>query len=111
MVRAGGSASRTINNSDTPDAGGGHHPAWKRPKDDAHGPRWIPDTHGFPVLIAAIPDTASVVLEQNSNLDPLGCPERDGSHQAPLGRKVRAPRRRMRPLEGRVTTERGNDAK
>ena len=50
MVLAGGSASRTINNSDTPDPGGSHHPAWKRPKDDAHGPRWTPDTHGFPVL-------------------------------------------------------------
>ena len=64
----------------------------------------------------AIPDCASVVVEHNSNLDPLWRPERDGSHQAPLGRKVRAPRRRMRPagISGparRVTTERGNDAK
>ena len=39
MVRAGGSASRTISDSDTPDPGGGHHLAWKRPKDDTHGPR------------------------------------------------------------------------
>ena len=42
-----------------------------------------------------MPDCASVVVEQNSILDPLGCPEWDGSHQAPLGRKIRAPRRRM----------------
>ena len=79
MVRAGGSASRTINNSDIPDPGGGHHPAWKRPKDDAHGPRWTPDKHGFPVLGSltpaeknrrdhAIPGCASVVVEQNSKL-------------------------------------------
>ena len=104
MVRAGGSASRTINNSDIPDPGGGHHPAWKRPRDDAHGPRWTPDTHGFPVLGSltpaeknlrdrAMPDCASIVVEQNSNLDPLGRPEQDGSHQAPLGRKIRVPRR------------------
>ena len=40
MVRAGGLASRTISDSNTPDpgGGGGHHPAWKRPKDDTHGP-------------------------------------------------------------------------
>ena len=60
MVWAGGSASRTINDSDTP--GPGH----------------------------AIPDRASVVVEQNSNLDPLWHSERDGSHRAPLGHNVRA---------------------
>ena len=48
MVRAGGSASRTISNSNTPDPGGGHRLAWKRPKDDSHGPRWTPDEQGFP---------------------------------------------------------------
>ena len=47
MVRAGGSASRTISEENTPDTGGGHQPAWKRPKDDTHGPRWTPDAHGF----------------------------------------------------------------
>ena len=30
MVRVGGSASRTISEDNTPDPGGGHHPAWKR---------------------------------------------------------------------------------
>ena len=38
MVRAGGSPSRTISEDNTPDPGGGHQPAWKRPKDDTHGP-------------------------------------------------------------------------
>ena len=104
MVRAGGSASRTISDSETPDLGGGNHPAWKQPKDDTHGPRWTPDAHGFPVLGSltpaekdrhdrAVPDRASAVVETNSNLDPLWCSEWDGSHQAPLGRIVRAPRR------------------
>ena len=109
MVRAGGSAFRTINDSDTPDPGGGHHPAWKRPKDDTHRPRWTPNAHGFPVALGSlnpaeknrrdrvIPDSASVVVEQNSNLDPLWRSERDGSHQAPLGRNVRAPPQGMRP--------------
>ena len=34
IIRKGESASRTINDSDAPDPGGGHHPAWKRPMDD-----------------------------------------------------------------------------
>ena len=55
MVRAGGSASLTISDSNTPDPGGGHRPAWKRPKDDTHGPRWTPDVHGFPVLGSLTP--------------------------------------------------------
>ena len=38
-----------------------------------------------------------IVLDKNS--DPLWHPEWDGSHQAPLGRCVKAPRRRMRPAE------------
>ena len=38
MVRAGGSASRTIDDSDAPDPGGGHHPAWRQPKDGTHRP-------------------------------------------------------------------------
>ena len=122
-----GSASRTINNSDTPDPGGGHHPAWNDRRMtlmDPDGPRthMVSQSWGVSLRLkknrrdCAIPDCASVVVEQNSNLDPLGRPERDGSHQAPLGRKVRAPRRRMRPagISGparRVTTERGNHAK
>ena len=34
----GGSASQTINDSDAPDPGGGHHPARKRLMDDTHRP-------------------------------------------------------------------------
>ena len=54
MVWAGGSASRSINDSDTPDPGGGHHPAWKRLKDDTHRPRWTPNAHGFKALGASL---------------------------------------------------------
>ena len=110
MVRVGGSASRTINDSDTPDPGGGHHPAWKRPKDDTHRPRWTPNEQSFPALGSltpaekdrrdrAIPDRDSIVLEQNSNLDQIWREERDGSHRAPLGRNVSAPRWGMRPAQ------------
>ena len=108
MVRAGGSASRTISDSSMPDPGGGHHPAWKRPKDDTHGLRWTPDAHGFQSLGSltptekdrrdrAVSDRAPAMVDTNSNLDPLWRPEWDGSHQAPLGRFVKAPRQRMRP--------------
>ena len=108
MVRAGGSASRTINDSDAPDPGGGHHPAWKRPMDDTHRPRWTLNTHGFPALGSltpagknrrnrAIPDSGSAVVAWNSTLDPILRSKRDGSHRAPLGCNVSAPRRGMRP--------------
>ena len=61
----------------------------------------------------AIPDRASVVVQQNANLDPLWRPERD---QTPLGCNVRALRRGMRPagISGtarRMAPVRGNDAK
>ena len=64
----------------------------------------------------AIPDRDSVVVEQNSNLDLIWRTERDGSHRAPLGRNVSAPRRGMR-LAGisgparSVAPARGNDVK
>ena len=51
MVRVGGSASRTIHDSDAPDPGGGHHPAWRQPKDGTHRPRWTPHGQGFPACI------------------------------------------------------------
>ena len=96
MVRAGGSVSRAINDSD---AGGGHHPAWTRPLDDPHRPRWTPNEHGFPALGSltpaeekrrdhAIPGGDSVVVERNSTVDPTVCSERDGGLRAPLGRNV-----------------------
>ena len=105
MVRAGGTASRTISDSNTPDPGWGHHPTWKRPRDDTHGPRWTPDAHGFPSLGSltpaekdrrdrAVPDRAPAMVDTNSHLDPLGRPEGDGSHQAPLGHFVKTYRRR-----------------
>ena len=121
----GGSASRTISDSNMPDPGGGHRLAWKRPKDDTHGPRWTPDVQGFPVLWSLTPaekdrrdravQNRAAVVYKDSKLDPLCHPEWDGSHRAPLGRCVRAPRRRMRPAgDGGsarwVTPAGGNDA-
>ena len=104
MVRAGGSASRTISDSNTPDPGGGHRPAWKRLKDDTHGPRW---TQGFPVLGSFTPaekdrrdhavQSHAAVVDKDSKMDALCRPEWDGSHRAPLGRLIKAPRWRMRP--------------
>ena len=90
----GGSASRTISNNNTPDPGGGRRLSWKRPKDDTHGPRWTPDVQGFPVLGSLTPAE---------------------SHRAPLGRLIKAFRRRMRPAGNggstrRMTSARRNDA-
>ena len=108
MVRAGGSASRAINDSDAPDPGGCHHPARTRPQDDPHRPRWTPNKHGFPALGSLTPaeekrrDRAilasdSVVVERNSTMDPTVCSERDEGLRAPLGRNVSAARRGMQP--------------
>ena len=107
MVRAGGSASQTISNNNTPDPGGGRRLAWNRPKDDNHGPRWIPDVQGFPVLGSLTPaekdrrdravQNCAAVVDGDSELDPLCRPEGGGSHQAPLGRLIKAPRQQLRP--------------
>ena len=99
MVRVGGSASRTISDSNTPDPGGGHHPAWigndrNMTLMDPDGPGTLA---GFPSLGSltpaekdrrdhAVPDRAPAMVDKNSNLDPLWRPEWDGCHQAPLGR-------------------------
>ena len=124
MVRTGGSASRTISDNNTPDPGGGRRLSWKRLKDDTHGPRWTPDVQGFPVLGSLTPaekdrrdravQNCAAVVDKDSELDPLCRPEGGGSHQAPLGRLIKAPRRRMRPAGNggstrRMTSARGND--
>ena len=92
MVRPGGSASRTISNNNTLDPVGGRRLVWNRPKDDNHGPRWIPDVQGFPVLESLTPDrrdravqNCAAVVDEDSEVDPLCRPEGDGSHQAPRG--------------------------
>ena len=93
MVRAGGSASRTISDNNTPDPGGGRSPAWKRPKDDTYGPGWTSDVQSFPVLgslTQAEKDRAAVV-DKDAELDPLCRPEGGGSHQAPLAHLTKAP--------------------
>ena len=108
MVRAGGSASRAIHDSDAPDLGGGHHPAWTRPLDDPHRPRWIPNEHAFPALGSltlaeekrserVIPGGGPVVVERNSTVDLAVRSERNKGLQAPLGRNVGTSRRGMRP--------------
>ena len=81
MVRAGGLASRTISEENTPDTGGGHQPAWKRPKDDTHGPRMrmASPTWGVSLrrkrIAAIVPDRAPAMVDRNSNLDLLERPE------------------------------------
>ena len=107
MVQAGGSASRTISDSNTPDPGGGRSPAWTRPKDDTHGPGWASDVQGIPVLGSLTPaekdrrdraiQKCAAVVDKDAELDPLCRPEGGGSHRAPLGRLIKAPRRQMRP--------------
>ena len=47
------------------------------------------------------------MVDMNSNLDPLGRPEGDGSHPAPLGRFVKTPRWRMRPAGNSGSARRG----
>ena len=126
MVRAGGSASRTISNSNTPDPGGGHRPAWNGPKDDTHGPRWTSDVQSFPVLGSLTPaekdrrdravQNCAAVVDKDSEMDPLCRSEGGGSHRAPVGRLIKAPRRRMRPAGNggsarRMTPAGRNDAK
>ena len=98
----------TINDSDAPDLGRGHHTAWKQPKDDTHRPRLTPNVHGFPALGSltpaeekrrdrAIPDSGSVGVAWNSTMESNLHSERDGGHMAPLGPTVGAPRLGMRP--------------
>ena len=106
MVRAGGSASQTISNNNTPDPGGGRRLVWNRPKDDNHGPPWTPDVQGFPVLGSLTPaekdrrdravQNCAAVVDEDSEVDPLRRPEGEGSHQAPLGHLIKTPRWQMR---------------
>ena len=104
MVRAGRSASRTIDDSD----GGGHHPAWRQPKDGTHRPRWTPHAQGFPPLGSLTPaeekwhdhpvlDGVNRVVARNSTMESISHSERDGGRMAPLGRNKGVPRRGMRP--------------
>ena len=80
---------------------------------------------GFPVLGSLTPaekdrrdravQSCAAVVDKDSELDPLCRPEGGGSHWAPLGRLVKAPRRRMRPAGNggptrRMTSAGRNDA-
>ena len=78
-------ASRTISNNNTPDPGWGRRLVWNRPKDDNHGPRWIPDVQGFPVPGSLTPGEKDrrdrtvqkyvAVVDEDSEVDPLCRPE------------------------------------
>ena len=83
-----------------------HHPAWTRPLDDPHRPRWIPNEHAFPALGSltlaeekrserVIPGGGPVVVERNSTVDLAVRSERNKGLQAPLGRNVGTSRRGM----------------
>ena len=109
MVRAGGSASRTISDNYTPDPGGG----------------WASDVQSFPVLGSLTPaekdrldraiQKCAAVVDKDAELDPLCRPEGGGGHRAPLGCLTKAPRRQMRPAENggptrRMTLSKRNNA-
>ena len=114
MVRAGGSASRTIDDSDVPDPGGGqralggHPPAWRQPKGGTHGARWTPNAQGFPALGSltpaeekrrdhSVPDSSNRVVARDTTMEPTSPSELDRGRMAPLGHNVGMPRRGMRP--------------
>ena len=125
MVRAGGSASRTISDSNTLTQVGvivrlGNHR--KITLMDPDGPRACRASQFWGALLRLKRTTAIVQyrvvqrLDNDSKMDPLCRPEWDGSHQAPLGCLIKAPRRRMRPAgdggsAGRVTPAERNDAR
>ena len=94
--------------------------------DDTHGPRWTPDVQGFPVLGSLTPaekdrsdravQSCAVVVDKDSEMDPLCRSEGGGSHRAHLGRLIKAPRWRMRPAGNggsarRMTPAGRNDAR
>ena len=81
MVRAGGSASRTIDDSDAPDPGGGHHPAWRQLKLRKND------------VIVWLRLVAIRVVARNSTMGSISRSEQDGGRMAPLGRNVGVPRR------------------
>ena len=71
---------------------------------------------GFPVLGSLTPaekdrcdravQNCAAVVDEDSEVDPLCRPEGDGSHQAPLGHLIKAPRRQMRPARNGGSTRR-----
>ena len=88
MIRAEGSAARTIDNSDTPDPGGekcasgGRPPAWRQPKGGTHRVRWTPNAQGFPALGSltpaeekrrnrSVPDSSKMVVARNTTIEPI----------------------------------------
>ena len=114
MVRAGGSASRTIDDNDAPDPGGGkralggHPPAWRQLKGGTHGSQWTPNAQGFPALGSltpaeekrrdrSVPDCSNMVVARDMTMEPSSPSELGRGRMAPLGRNVGVPQREMRP--------------
>ena len=114
MVQAGGSASRTNDDNDTPDPGGGGSgalggcpPAWRQPKGGTHGARWTPNAQGFPALGSLTPDEekrrdhsvlecSDVVVARDTTMVPPLPSELGRGRMAPLGRNVGILQRGMR---------------
>ena len=97
MVRAGGSASRTISDSNTPDPGGGIVRLGNDRRMtlmDPDGPRTCRLLQSLTPVEKDRRDRAvqnrAAVVYKDSKFDPLCRPEWNGSHRAPLGRCLRA---------------------
>ena len=114
MVRAGGSASRNIDDRDAPDPRGGKRvlggrpPAWRQPTGSTHGSRWTPNAQGFPVLGSltpaeekrrerSAPDSSSMVAARNTMMGSTSPSELGRGQVVPLGRSMGVPQRGMRP--------------
>ena len=114
MVRAGGSASRTIDDSNAPDPGGGKRalggrpPAWRQPKGGTHRVRWTPNAQVFPALWSfthaeekrrdrSVPDCSNMVVARDTTMEPSSPSELGRGRMAPLGRNVGMPQWGMQP--------------
>ena len=114
MVQVGGSASRTIDDSDAPDPGGGKRalggrpPAWRQPKGGPHRARWTLNAQGFPALGSltpaeekrrerSVPDSSNMVVARDMKMGPTSPSELGRGHMALLGRDVDMPQWVMRP--------------
>ena len=76
---------------------GGHHLAWRQPRDGTHRPRWTPHAQGFPALGSLTPaeekrrdcpvmDGVNRVVARYSMMESISRSERDWGRMAPLGR-------------------------
>ena len=114
MVRAEGSATRKIDNSHTPDPGGGKRapggrpPAWRQPKGGTHGVQWTPNAQGSPALGSLtpaeekrrdrlVPDDSKMMVVGNTRMEPISPSELGRHNMGPLERNIGVLHRGMRP--------------